>query len=88
MKNLLLTLLVSTSLFNIGYAAEGTVKWFNHDKGFGFIQPDNGDDDVFVHISALKKAGIHRLNDGQKVSYEVEEGRNGRTSAEQIKILD
>jgi cold shock protein len=86
MKNLLLTLLLSTSLFNIGYADTGTVKWFNHDKGFGFIQPDNGDDDVFVHNSALKD-NIHRLDQGQKVSYEVEEGPKGPL-ADNIEILD
>ena len=52
--------------------ATGTVKWFNGQKGFGFIQPDNGDPDVFVHISAVERAGLSSLNEGQKVSFELE----------------
>jgi CspA family cold shock protein len=58
--------------------ATGTVKWFNAQKGFGFIQPDNGDSDVFVHISAVERAGMRGLNEGQKISYDVvsEKGRN------------
>lgn len=67
--------------------ANGTVKFFNTTKGFGFITPDDGSDDVFVHISALEKAGIRQLNDGQKVSYEVETHK-GRTSAVQIQLQD
>ncbi len=55
--------------------AQGTVKWFNAQKGFGFIQPDNGGADVFVHISAVEKAGMRSLNEGQKVSYEVTSDR-------------
>lgn len=55
--------------------AQGTVKWFNAQKGFGFIQPDAGGADVFVHISAVEKAGLRSLNDGQKISYEVENQR-------------
>ena len=51
--------------------AQGTVKWFNSQKGFGFIQPDNGGNDVFVHISAVEKAGLRTLNEGQKITYEV-----------------
>ncbi|MCB9990951.1 MAG: cold-shock protein [Rhodospirillales bacterium] len=60
--------------------ATGTVKWFNNQKGYGFIEPENGGNDVFVHISAVEKAGLRGLNEGQKVNYETEE-RNGKTSA-------
>lgn len=67
--------------------ANGTVKFFNTTKGFGFIVPDDGSNDVFVHISALEKAGIRQLNDGQKVSYEVETNK-GRTSAVSIQLHD
>jgi CspA family cold shock protein len=59
----------------------GTVKWFNAKKGFGFIQPDDGSKDVFVHISAVERSGIGNLNEGQKISYELEQGRQGKTSA-------
>jgi CspA family cold shock protein len=65
--------------------ATGTVKWFNSTKGFGFIQPDNGGKDVFVHISAVEKAGLSNLNEGAKVSYEEMENR-GRTSAENLRV--
>ncbi len=61
--------------------AKGTVKWFNADKGFGFIAPEDGGKDVFVHISALQAAGIQRLDDGQAVTYELEAGRDGRQAA-------
>ncbi|MBF0851835.1 MULTISPECIES: cold-shock protein [Gluconobacter] len=67
--------------------ATGTVKWFNATKGFGFIQPSDGTTDVFVHISALEKAGLQNLNEGQQVSYEIEDGRNGRKSAGSLKVL-
>ena len=67
--------------------ATGTVKWFNPNKGFGFIEPDQGDKDVFVHISAVEKAGIDRLNDGQKVSYEIVESR-GKEAADELKLVD
>jgi cold shock protein len=63
----------------------GTVKWFNPTKGFGFIQPDNGGPDVFVHISAVQQAGMSQLNDGQKLSFDLEKGRQGKTSAVNIK---
>ena len=63
----------------------GTVKWFNSDKGFGFIQPDNGDKDVFVHISAVERAGLSRLVDGQKISYElVRDNKSGKMSADHL----
>ena len=62
--------------------ATGTVKWFNSTKGFGFIQPDNGGQDVFVHISAVERAGLSTLNDGQKINYEIEQDRRtGKSSA-------
>ena len=61
--------------------ATGTVKWFNADKGYGFIAPDNGGEDVFVHITAVQRAGLDGLNDNQKVSFEVETGRNVREAA-------
>ena len=65
--------------------AMGTVKWFNASKGFGFIQPDGGGKDVFVHISAVEKAGLSGLNEGDKVSYEVVPNR-GKESAENLRI--
>ena len=65
--------------------ANGTVKWFNPTKGFGFIQPENGGADVFVHISALERAGIRQLDEGQKVSYELATEK-GKTSAANLKI--
>ena len=61
--------------------AIGTVKWFNAQKGFGFIQPDDGSPDVFVHISAVERAGITNLVEGQKLSFELEKGQQGKTSA-------
>lgn len=59
----------------------GTVKWFNGQKGYGFIQPDDGSKDVFVHISAVERAGLNGLNEGQKVTYELERGQQGKVSA-------
>jgi cold shock protein len=64
----------------------GTVKWFNGQKGFGFIQPEDGTKDVFVHISAVERAGMHSLNEGQKVSFElVADKKNGKSCAEDLK---
>lgn len=60
---------------------EGTVKWFNPTKGYGFIAPDTGGKDIFVHISAVQKAGLRNLNEGQKVGFEVEQQQNGRAAA-------
>jgi cold shock protein len=67
--------------------ATGTVKWFNATKGFGFIAPDDGGKDVFVHISAVERAGLQGLNDNQKISYELQSGRDGRASASELKLL-
>ena len=65
----------------------GTVKWFNAQKGFGFIQPNSGGPDVFVHISAVERAGLSGLNEGQKVSYEVvADRRTGKSSADRLQI--
>ena len=61
--------------------AKGPVKWFNATKGFGFIAPEGGKKDVFVHISAMERAGIRQLNDGQAVTFDIEAGRDGRESA-------
>jgi CspA family cold shock protein len=65
----------------------GTVKWFSAQKGFGFIQPDNGEKDVFVHISAVERAGLGTLNEGQQVEYELARGNNGKMSAVNLKVV-
>ena len=65
----------------------GTVKWFNETKGYGFIQPDDGGKDAFVHISAVERSGLSTLNEGQKVSYELQTGRDGKQSAANLKAL-
>ena len=68
--------------------ATGKVKWFNNQKGFGFIQPDNGGNDVFVHISAVERAGMSTLNEGDKISYElVADKRSGKMSADSLKKI-
>ena len=64
----------------------GTVKFFNTTKGFGFISPDDGGKDAFVHISAVERAGLGTLNEGQKVTYDLEAGRDGRTSATNLQL--
>ena len=66
--------------------ANGSVKWFNATKGYGFIAPEGGKKDVFVHISALERSGIRELKDGQKVTFEIQAGRDGRESAIDIAL--
>lgn len=65
----------------------GTVKWFNVTKGYGFIEPEEGGSDIFVHITAVQQSGMEGLQDGQKVGYDLEEGRNGRMAATELKAL-
>lgn len=65
----------------------GTVKFFNAQKGYGFVTPDTGGKDAFVHISALERAGISTLNEGDKISYDLETGRDGKASAANVKLL-
>jgi len=66
----------------------GTVKWFNQTKGYGFVAPDEGGADAFCHITAVQKAGLQSLNEGQRVEYELIAGRNGKMAAENLIILD
>ncbi len=68
--------------------ATGIVKWFNPAKGFGFIEPEDGSKDVFVHISAVESAGLSSLSEGQKVSYELQPGKNGKSSAENLSVIE
>jgi len=68
--------------------ATGTVKWFNATKGYGFIQPDEGGKDVFVHISSVQRSGLDGLPEGGKVDYEIEQDRQGRSSAAQLRLHD
>ena len=68
--------------------ATGTVKWFNPTKGYGFIQQDDGAKDAFVHISAVEQAGLDTLREGQKVEFELVTGRNGKSAAENLTVLD
>ena len=65
--------------------ATGTVKWFNSQKGYGFIQPDEGGNDVFVHISAVERSGLGDLREGQRISFDIEKGQQGKTSAINLK---
>ena len=67
---------------------KGTVKWFNSVKGYGFIAPDDGSKDAFVHISAVERAGLANLQEGQQVEYELQRGQNGKSSAENLKLVD
>ena len=67
--------------------AVGTVKWFNYQKGFGFIQPEDGSKDAFVHISAVERAGLAHLSEGQRVQYDLTPGKNGKSSAENLKVV-
>jgi len=66
----------------------GTVKWFNAAKGYGFIEPEDGSKDAFVHISAVERAGLSTLNEGQKVSFELQSGQNGKSSAENLSVIE
>jgi len=68
--------------------ATGTVKWFNPTKGFGFIQPDGGSKDVFLHVSAVERAGLSSVDEGQKVTFDIEAGRDGRESAANLQLAD
>ncbi len=68
--------------------ATGTVKWFNAAKGYGFIEPEDGSKDVFVHISAVERAGLNSLSEGQKVSYELQPGQQGKSSAENLSVIE
>ena len=68
--------------------ATGIVKWFNPGKGFGFVAPEDGGKDVFIHVSALERAGINGLAEGQKIEYQLGAGRDGRTSAENVRLAD
>ncbi len=77
----------STRLLEDTTMTTGTVKWFNSAKGFGFIEPEDGSKDAFVHISAVERAGLSSLNEGQKVSFELQPGRDGKSSAENLSVI-
>jgi CspA family cold shock protein len=68
--------------------ANGTVKWFNSTKGYGFIEPEDGSKDAFVHISAVERAGLSGLTEGQRLTYDVQPGRDGKSSAENLQLVD
>ena len=68
-------------------SSTGTVKWFNSTKGYGFIQPDDGSADVFVHVTAVERSGLGSLREGQKLGYELERGKNGKTAAVALKAI-
>jgi cold shock protein len=78
----------SSTLQGRNKMAAGTVKWFNATKGFGFIQPDDGSKDVFVHISAVERAGMRDLREGQRVSFDVQPTKDGKTAAENLKTAE
>jgi CspA family cold shock protein len=69
-----------------GLMSAGTVKWFNSTKGYGFIQPEDGSKDVFVHVSAVERAGLNALQEGQKVTFDLERGQQGKTSAVNLRV--
>ncbi|HWA44676.1 MAG TPA: cold-shock protein [Hypericibacter adhaerens] len=68
--------------------ATGTVKWFNPTKGYGFIRPDGGTKDVFVHVTAVQRAGLQTLKEGQKIGFEIQHSKDGRESAENLAVVD
>jgi CspA family cold shock protein len=76
------------SLYESKTMTTGTVKFFNTARGFGFIEPEDGSKDAFVHISAVERAGLTSLSEGQKVSYELQPGQNGKSSAENLSVVD
>ena len=80
--------ILHNSIFKEITMATGTVKWFNPTKGFGFIEPEDGSSDAFVHISAVERAGLSTLNEGQKISYELQAGQNGKASAENLSVVE
>ena len=75
-------------LLEVREMTTGTVKWFNPAKGYGFIEPEDGSKDAFVHISAVERAGLPGLNEGQKVSYDLQPGQDGKSSAENLSIVE
>ena len=77
-----------TDLTRMNRMSTGTVKWFNTIKGYGFITPDDGASDAFVHISAVERAGLSNLREGQRVEYELQRGKNGKSSAENLSLVD
>lgn len=76
------------AFYKVSIMTTGTVKFFNPSKGFGFIEPNDGTKDAFVHISAVEEAGLSSLDEGMKVSYDLQEGRNGKVSAANLKLVD